>query len=215
MPSSYLTLRPGFRWRRPARHLDVAARCVRVDRVLPPAARVEDRSQLGQGSRRSRRDCRPAGRAALPHRRLPRTTRDDASPAARVPGVSWGSAPPPNSRCRGRTLRVAHPRRRLAHFSCTTTTRRCSTTTARTPTRSPSAFSPIGSRYLISRLPPFFSVRGFHLSFVASICHSWLRSVIRGFHLQVEGCAADAFRLMAEATKSHRIRTLVQELSFA
>ena len=40
-------LRAGFRRRRPSRHLAVTAGRLRIDRVFPPAARLEERSNVG------------------------------------------------------------------------------------------------------------------------------------------------------------------------
>ena len=148
-------LRAGLRRRRQARHLEVHARRLRVDRQLPLGVRLEQGTDLGPGGQSRRPRCSkgsPETRAAS-DRGVPGAAADDGAAAAR----DLEEARREDSRRRtasvGRLSRRRSCRASSGTSWCIRTTRRSSDTTASTPTASAWDFSAIARRRIRRRRP--------------------------------------------------------------
>ncbi len=137
MPSSYLAHAQDLRRRRPPRHLEDAARRVRVDRELHDRLRLEGRAELW-----GREVKVPAGGATklaavgrIPPERLPRRARADRADPAGEMAVAGRADGAGQRAAESRSIGVAAARRHEVLPGLLAITTRCSATTARTPTR--------------------------------------------------------------------------------
>ena len=129
-------VRRRFRRRRAARHLVIASGRVRVGRVLPAAARMDGRADVGTRGQDPGRGARPGGRGAAARDRVPRRADDDGPAPLRtwrrmgLRTVGGGALPSSTSQRIPRAVGDAEA------FCSTRTTMRCWATTAPTPMRS-------------------------------------------------------------------------------